>query len=226
MKKVLLIAVLFLAIGLHAQESQPAKSGYWSFASEMIFSFAQLDNAGNEEGNIMRWSPVFNLQSMYNYDLNKSFGLFTGVAVRNVGFIYEDPYDPNNTKFKFRTYNLGVPVGFKIGKMGDLLFFGGYEIELPITYKEKQFVNESKERKDLVWFSDKVEFFQHSVLAGVQLPYGATVKFKYYFSNFHNRDYVAKVDGIDTKPYDFKSNIFYFSLCYNLFQNWEEAYSY
>ena len=226
MKKVLLVTVLFLAIGLQAQESQPVKTGYWSFASEMIFSFAQIDNAGNEEGNVMRWSPVINLQSMYNYDMSKSFGLFSGVALRNVGFIYEDPYDPNNTKFKYRTYNLGVPVGFKIGKMGDVLFFGGYEIELPITYKEKRFVNEDKVDKDLIWFSDKVEPFQQSVLAGVQLPYGATIKFKYYFTNFHNRDYVAMVDGNPTKPYDFKSNVFYFSICYDLFKNWEDTYDF
>jgi len=86
MKKVLLIAVLFLAIGLQAQESQSPRSGYWSFASEMIFSFAQLDNAGNEEGNIMRWSPAFNLQSMYNYDLNKSVWAFHRGCSAQCGF--------------------------------------------------------------------------------------------------------------------------------------------
>ena len=30
------------------------------------------------------------------------------------------------------------------------------------------------------------------------------------------------VDGVETMPYDFKSNIFYFSLAWNLFSNWKE----
>jgi hypothetical protein len=28
------------------------------------------------------------------------------------------------------------------------------------------------------------------------------------------------VDGIETKPYDYKANVFYFSLAWNLFSNW------
>jgi hypothetical protein len=48
------------------------------------------------------------------------------------------------------------------------------------------------------------------------------VKFKYYLSNFHNRDYVAMVDGLETHPYDFKSNVIYFSLAWNVFSNWKD----
>jgi hypothetical protein len=205
-----------------AQENQdnPAKAVkpvYVSLSTEMIFSFATIDNQGNTGGNIMRWAPVFNPQVMFNYDVKNTFGLFTGIAVRNVGFIYENPLDSNNTKFKYRTYNLAIPVGFKIGKLDKVMFFAGYEMEFPFVYKEKHFVNESKEDVDVIWFSDKVEKFQQSVMAGIQLPYGATIKFKYYFTNFHNRDYVAMVNGAATKPYDFKSNVFYFSIAWNVF---------
>ncbi len=76
--------------------------------------------------------------------------------------------------------------------------------------------------KEVIWFTDRVEPVQHSLLAGIQFPYGATLKFKYYLTNFHNRDYIAMVDGVETMPYDFKSNIFYFSLAWNLFSNWKE----
>lgn len=220
MKKITLILILLVAMNSIAQET---KQKYFSYSTEMIFSFASIDNQGNTDGNIMRWAPVFNPQSMFNYDINEHFGFFTGVAVRNVGFIYEDPYDVNDEKYKYRTYNFGIPVGFKIGKMNDALFFAGYEIEFPFVYKEKQFINENKVNKDVIWFSDKVESVQHSLMVGVQLPYGATLKFKYYLSNFHNRDYVAKVSGVDTKPYDFKSNVFYFSLSWNVFRNWEDV---
>jgi hypothetical protein len=224
MKKFTLILILLYAFGSFAQNKTKT---YGSFASEMIFSFATIDKTDAEgqhydQGNIMRWAPFLNLQGMFNVDFNNTFGLFTGGAIRNVGFIYEDPTDINNTKFKYRTYNFGIPVGFKIGKLDKMLLFGGYEVEFPFVYKEKQFVNESKEVKDVIWFSDKVEPVQQSLLAGIQFPYGAVLKFKYYLTNFHNRDYVAMVDGVATKPYDFKSNIFYFSICWNLFTNWKE----
>ena len=216
----LFFIVLFASFSITAQEKKV--DIYGSFSLEMIFSFAAIDNQGNTDGNIMRWAPVINPQSMLNVDFGKNFGLFSGLAIRNVGFIYEDPFDENNAKYKYRTYNFGIPVGFKVGKLNDIVFFGGYEMEFPFVYKEKQFINEEKENKDVIWFSNRVEAFQQSLLAGIQVPYGFTVKFKYYLSNFHNRDYVAMVDGQETYPYDFKSNVIYFSLAWNVFTNWKE----
>lgn len=221
MKKLAIIFVLFLTLQAVAQEDVKT---YWSGSAEMIFSWATIDNQGNSSGNIMRWAPVINLQGMLNHDFNNTIGLFTGLAVRNVGFIYEDPFDINKTKFKYRTYNIGIPFGFKVGKLDKALFFAGYEIEIPFVYKEKQFVNDAKDSKDVIWFSDRVEIFQQAVMVGVQLPYGATLKFKYYLSNFHNRDYIALIDGVETKPYDFESNVFYFSIAWNVFTNWRKAF--
>ena len=223
--KIFTIAFLLLiTIGAKAQDNTKV---YGSFASEMIFSFATIENTDSsgqvyDQGNIMRWAPVLNVQGMLNIDFHNTFGLFTGGAIRNVGFIYENPLDENNTKFKFRTYNFGIPVGIKIGKLDKFCLFGGYEIEFPFAYKEKHFVNEEKVVKEVIWFTDRVEPVQHSLLGGIQFPYGAVLKFKYYLTNFHNRDYIAMVDGVETKPYDFKSNIFYFSICWNLFTNWKE----
>jgi hypothetical protein len=218
MRKFTLTLLFLTALGAMAQEHKTKI--YNSVSNEMIFSFATIDNKGNESGNIMRWAPVFNPQYMLNIDFGKHFGLFTGMAVRNVGFIYENPYDSNHAKYKYRTYNLGIPVGFKIGKMNSFLFFAGYEIEFPFAYKEKQFINEDKEDKTIIWFTSRVVPVQHSLMAGFQLPYGATLKFKYYLTNFHNRDYVAMVNGKETRPYDFKANVFYFSLSWGLFSNW------
>jgi hypothetical protein len=195
---------------------------YWSFSTEMIFSFAAVDSAGNTNGNIMRWAPVFNPQAMVNFDFNKHVGLFTGLAIRNVGFIYKKPSSDYAVKSKYRTYNLGIPIGFKAGKMNSFLFFGGYEIEFPFVYKEKTFVNDVKlDNKIYEWFSDRVEPIQHSFMAGVQFPFGATVKFKYYLTNFLNKNYVESgTDGY--KPYNFDANVFYFSLAWNLFANWRD----
>jgi hypothetical protein len=216
------ITLLALLISFFTFAQEKKTKIYGSLSGEMIFSFAFIDNQGNEEGNIMRWAPVLNVQTMANFDFGRHVGLFTGIAVRNVGFIYEDPFDADNAKYKFRTYNFGIPVGIKLGNFDRLVIFGGYEIEFPFVYKEKKFVNEEKIDKDVIWFTSRVEPVQHSVMAGIQFPYGAYLKFKYYLTNFHNRDYIAMVDGVETKPYDFKSNIFYFSIGWNIFSSWKE----
>jgi len=221
MKKVLLLIIIVCSAYYSGAQEHKTRI-YGSFATEMIFSFATIDHQGYDQGNIMRWAPVINPQYMANFDFNKYFGLFTGGAIRNVGFIYDDPLDVNNARYKYRTYNFGIPAGFKVGKLDNFLFFGGYEIEFPFVYKEKKFINEVKEEKDVIWFSDRVEPVQHSLMAGIQFPYGPTLKFKYYLSNFHNRDYVAMEDGEPTTPYDFQANVFYFSLAWNLFTNWRE----
>jgi hypothetical protein len=67
----------------------------------------------------MRFSPVFNLQVMVNKDMNKNFGVFTGLSVRNVGYITDDYKDTNSLiyKKKFRTYNLALPLGIKVGDL-------------------------------------------------------------------------------------------------------------
>ena len=221
MKKYTIIFIFLLALGAQAQDKTKI---YGSFASEMIFSFATIDNQGYDQGNIMRWAPVLNLQGMLNVDFNNTFGLFTGAAIRNVGFIYENPLDTNDTKFKYRTYNFGIPVGFKIGKLDKFLFFGGYEIEFPFVYKEKTFDDGDKIDKITGWFSNRTENFQHGVFAGIQFPEGINLKFKYYFSEFHNQDFM---ESSGVKPYaGLESHVFYFSLSYAMFQDVREAYDY
>ena len=59
--------------------------------------------------------------------------------------------DPTNQVFayKFRTYNLGIPIGeLKSVILDDKFLFLGYELEIPIHYKQKTFINEDKEDKD------------------------------------------------------------------------------
>ena len=218
-KAVLIVGLNLLFVLLSFSQSKV----YTTSGGEMIFSFATIDNEGDESGNIMRWSPVFNFQGMLNADLSDHVGLFTGLAIRNVGYIYDnykmlnDVGDEINVKKKFRTYNLGLPVGIKIGNMKKSFIYGGYEIEFPFHYKEKTFIDEKKD-KLTSWFSNRVEQFQHGFLVGIQLPYGANIKFKYYLSSFHNTDYVES--STSSKPYEnLNVNVFYFSLNFNLFKD-------
>ncbi len=194
---------------------------YWSVGGEMLFSFANITDNGVSENSTLRWAPVINLQGKYNMDFNENIGIFTGLFGRNVGYIYDNYRDRtlvegeygNPHKQKFRSYNVGVPFGIKIGVLDRVFLYGGYEVEIPVRYKEKTFDGSDKTNTTTGWFSDRQQLFQHGFMAGIQFPYEFTVKFKYYLSEFHNQDYVQN-DGI--KPYSgLESHVFYFSVGYN-----------
>ena len=113
----IVIALFVCAIApVHAQQSAPAAPAphTWYFASggEWILSYALLDVKGDDKGSIPRFSPFFNLQRVANYDVNEHFGFFVGLSLRNVGFIYDVP--DTTLRYKFRTYTLGLPIGFKV----------------------------------------------------------------------------------------------------------------
>jgi hypothetical protein len=221
-RNLLVIALGLITLTAFAQD----KKIYTTTSGELIFSFADITIDGNEEGSVMRFSPVINIQNWVNIDKSDNFGLFTGLSVRNVGVIFDDPTDPN-IRYKARTYNIGVPIGVKIGNLSGRFLFVGYELEIPVNYKQKTFINEEKEDKDNIWFSDRVNTINHSIMAGVQLPYGATLKFKYYFTNFFNQDYTASDgQGGTIKPYEnLDVNIFYFSLNFGLLKNTDFYYN-
>jgi len=211
----ILIALLFLMCprALKAQDKF-----YTSTGMEMQFSWAVIKQNGIEASSIMRWAPVFNIQTFFNYDLNENFGVFSGIGIRNVGFIYdEDEY----TRKKYRTYNLGVPFGIKAGNLKKLMVFAGYEIEFPFTYKEKTIINEQKS-KYKVWFSGRVPVVYNTLFVGVQLPKGLNLKFKYYLTNFFDKDFVEidQDSGEPFKPYEsLDVNILFISLGMNLFKD-------
>ena len=200
-----------------AQDMPPPGVWYPTSGGESILSWAQLDVDGDDKGSVVRFAPFFNAGAMANYDLGYHFGLFAGISIGNIGFIYALP--DTSLRFKFRTYNIGVPVGFKVGNMNEGLFFAGYEFEVPVNYKEKRFENERKEDKFNVWFSDRTEPYFHAVFAGYQFWNGICLKVKYYITNFHNEDFESSKDGITSKPYEgLKANIFSLSMGIDLFR--------
>ena len=213
-----ILSLLFFQFQTYAQSDV-----YTTTSGELIFSFADVNTPGVEDGSIIRFSPVFNSQTWLSIDKSDHFGMFTGIAIRNVGFIHDES---PTTRKKYRTYNLGIPVGIKVGNLDKGFFFAGYELELPFHYKEKTFVDEKKTDKIDVWFSERVNILNHSVMAGVQLPYGATLKFKYYLTNFFNQDFLASDgNGGTVKPYaNYEANIFYFSLSFGLLKNTDAYY--
>jgi len=220
--------ILSVIVALLINTAEAQVRSYVTTGTEIIFSFANIDNDDIAPNNIIRFSPVFNLQVYGNLDFNKHIGLLYGGAIRNVGFIdgNTDP-DNSNIKKKYRNYNLGLPIGIKFGNLSKLFFFGGYEIEFPFHYKEKTFVNGVKQdNKISTWFTKRVPTVYNSVFAGIQFPYGLNLKFKYYFTNFHNEDFTETVNGEVLMPYKgYKSNVFYFSLSFALFQDTHVYYN-
>ncbi len=216
-KIAIFIAIPFLLL-LGKSDAHSQGDFYTTTGLEMIFSWADIQQDGLNEPSVLRWAPVFNIQTFANYDFNNRFGLFSGLGIRNVGFIYDE--SPSVRK-KYRTYNLAIPVGIKIGNLDKVFVYGGYELEIPFNYKEKTFVNEQKSKYS-VWFSDRVPNIYNSFLIGVQLPKGLNLKFKYYLTEFFNTSYteIDQDTGNLTEPYaDLHVNVFFISLSVNLLKD-------
>lgn len=218
MKKTILLTLIFSLAIVITGIAQNKSNSYFTSGTEFIFSWASIDNNGTDGNNVMRFAGFLHLQGMYNYDFNNSIGLFTGIALRNIGFIENGP--KSGLKKKYRTYNVGIPIGFKVGAMGKTHLYAGYEIEFPTNYKEKTFNNERKDDKFNVWFSNRVPALYHTVLVGMQFKYGLNLKFKYYLTNFFNQSFSVVEDGVTKYPYENKEvRIFYISLNINLFRD-------
>jgi len=221
MKILICVAVFSLSFTVlcFSQSKESPSKAYVTSGGELIFSLASIEQNGNNENATLRFSHVVNFQVMVNKDLSKNFGLFGGLALRNVGYIMNDYIDSNGLEYKkkFRSYNIGISFGLKVGNLDKTFFYGGYEIEFPISYKEKTYDGGDKIDKITGWFSNRQESFQHGFFVGIQFPYATSLKFKYYLSEFHNRDYTTNA-GV--KPYaGLKTNIYYFSLSFFLFRN-------
>lgn len=190
----LIVVLSFVVQGSFAQRQIYTTSG-----GEMIWQMADVDN-GAVETNV-RWTVFLHLGSYTHMDFGNRIGFFSGLALRNVGYISDPVNDPVLTgvtgPFKVirRTYNLGVPLALKVGLFEKQFFvFGGGEYEWQFCYKEKYWGEGDGERdgaktKDHEWFSDKVNQFIPSVFIGIQLPRGVNVKYKVYLENYMASQY-------------------------------------
>jgi len=195
----------------NAQNVYPVTSG------ELLFQFSDTELANSDvTDNPMRFTLFFHWGQYYHFDMTNNIGFFSGLAIRNVGFIYDEDNVPQKTIR--RSYNLGVPLALKLGAFNKHFYlFGGGEYELLFHYKGKRWYSGEREgtkSKDTEWFSDKTERFVPSLFAGMQFPGGINLKFKYYMGDFLNLDYVGNDLGVaDVDFANFtKHNMFYISL--------------
>ena len=214
----LLIIIVFSGINLvQGQDKEPYITSYIDFP----LTWSNASDNGQDLGGKVRFAPFFNWGNNVNVDFSEKAGFYAGLSFHNTGFTYD--VDENITK-KVRNYYMGIPVGIKIGDMDGTYLYGGYEVEFPFNYKEKTFVNEQK-TKYSTWFSNKTGI-QQSLTIGVQSPYGASLKFKYYFTNFYKQSYTeSDGDGGTVKPYeDLNPNVFWLSLTFELFRGKDFMY--
>ncbi|MBL8000662.1 MAG: hypothetical protein JNL05_01765 [Flavobacteriales bacterium] len=216
-------ALLFACSLTPALAQEGGRTIYQSSGFELAFSYPLLDYKGSTDGGVIRFAPVVQAQHVFNFDLGEHLGAFAGVSVNNVGFIYQDP--DGVTTYKFRSYDLGLPLGIKLGTMNAGLLFGGYSVEWPINYREKTFQYGDKVERFNAWFGERVVNPQQAVMLGLQTRHGICLKVKYYLTNFHDQDFTETEAGTTYAPYaGFNAHVLHVALGFALFQDHHTAY--
>jgi len=214
MKTIFTFLTLIVLSGYTHVQGQD-KNTYITTYIDFPFTWSNAEDNGTDLDGAVRFTPFFNFGNNLNVDFSEKAGFYAGWSIHNTGFIYDVD---ENTRKKVRSYYLGIPVGIKLGNMDGTYLYTGYEVEFPFNYKEKTFINEQK-TKFSTWFSSRTAI-QQSFTVGVQSPYGASLKFKYYFTNFYKQGYSeSDGNGGTVKPYeDFNANVFWLSLTFEIFR--------
>ncbi|MGN6478106.1 MAG: hypothetical protein ACTHKV_12850 [Flavipsychrobacter sp.] len=186
-------------------EPKPHKF-YWSNALDAaIFSTSTYSYPGkSSQLSTLRFSYFFNFGFNFNYDFSNHVGLYTGVGIKNIGYI--EQIKAVDSTIKRRVYTIGVPLGIKIGniKRRNYVMLGG-GVDIPFNYKEKGFVKRGNKEKFNEWFSDRTTLLMPYVFVGGSFAPGISLKLQYYPGNFMNTDYQENmvVGGVPTmvKPY-------------------------
>ena len=160
-----------------------------------------------------RFSAWINAGLNLNFEQNRRLSFFTGLNVKNIGFI--DKTDVVTTKH--RVYSLGIPVGVKFGDLEhrNHVFLGG-GIDLPFHYKVKSFgARRGDKEKSTEWFGDQTPRVLPFLFLGKSWHPGITLKLQYYPGNFLNTEYFDEKAGL--KPFEgHKVNLLLLALGFDL----------
>ena len=148
-----------------------------------LFSRTDLKN-GNSP---VRFTYILNWGFTFNLNITRHLGVYTGIDVKNIGFIEQ----AGGITTKRRSYNIGAPVGIKIGNLAlkkPYVFFGG-GIDVPVNYREKSFAIRNQKTKFSEWFSERTPQTMPYMFLGLAVNRGATLKLQYYPGNFLNPNF-------------------------------------
>ena len=209
-KFLLLLLIVFSAPGtLLAGEGNDStakkeKDPYFRYYTANAFETAMFSTATikKESGGIeknttgtLRFNMFTNIGFTFNFNTSRHFGIYTGVDLKNIGFIEKT----DSFTIKRRVYSLGVPLAIRIGKMTypewHILIGGG--IDIPFNYREKEYKERPHKTTFSEWFSERTPQVLPYVFIGTKLTSGISLKAQYYPGNFLDPGYTKD----NVKPY-------------------------
>lgn len=192
--------LLVSALSVVAQTEKEKQMIYSTSNFEFLFQDGSFDKDGKSLDTNTRFTLWFNYTQQLHINFTNNVGIYTGAAIRNVGFITQNEnvkvggQDAVAETVKRRLYTLGIPLALKLGAFDRHMFiYGGGEMELAIAYKEKRWIDGGKSKKT-DWFGSQTDRFLPSVFAGIQFPRGINVQYKRYLNDFLRPEYGAGTD--------------------------------
>jgi hypothetical protein len=141
MKKIFSFMIIVLLIHPCFSGTAHAQDVYTTTGGELLFQSGTIEKAGAHVNTDLRFTLFFHVNEYVHFDIGNYVGFYTGIGVRNVGFITEE----NEIKTKFRSYMLGAPLAIKLGSFKDRFYiFGGGEYEWMFQCKQKTFIDGQK----------------------------------------------------------------------------------
>lgn len=200
MKKIIvLFSLLLLSVAYVSAQpvnGTPKKKSknYTSVGVEgSLIQFARMNTT---EKIIPRYTYFFNVGVDYNRRLDNTVSVFTGIHMKNLGFIHVERVPANSQlgnllpfdiKTKERVYTLGAPIGVRVYSRNHQTEFKlGMDCGVALNYKYKQFWGKNKIDKFNEWFSPEASVLHYSVFAGINVR-GASLTANYYLNNFYGR---------------------------------------
>jgi hypothetical protein len=194
-------------------DNTPPPTGRWYMSNSFdgaILSTSIMERPGDRrELTTLRFS-MLNLGYHFNYDFDEHFGIFTGVGIKNIGFIEKN----GDSTTKRRVYTIGAPLGFKLGNLRKRHYgFIGGGVDFPFNYREKRFVKRGDKYKFNEFWSDRTDEYMPYIFAGCSVGAGIVLKVQYYPSNFFNTGFEEDNNGQTVQPYrGYRVNLLYLSL--------------
>ena len=206
-KKIALLTAWLISsycVAVNGQQSARLKANIKPFyiTSGMdgaIFSSALITQNKEKSTGTIRFS-LLNAGAYFHFNFNRFLGAYTGADVKNVGFIQVR----DAVSVKHRSYDIGVPVGIKVGNMEMDKAYGfiGGGIEAPVNYREKTFYIRNQKTTFNEWFSERTPALLPYVFAGIKVNSGLSFKAQYYTGNYLNPNFRDKNGNAVYAGYD------------------------
>lgn len=223
MKKLITFVVCLFCITI---SSLAQSKLYGVFESKTLFQMGLVeDSAGHSVSGPIRFAPFANYTIQAHKDISNKFGLYTGIGVKNVGFIskIDDPNLGGEVRVKSRAYCLSIPLGIKFGNMKEeRYFYLAGEFLAQVDYKEKVFIGDDKSKRKN---DNDINKINYSGVVGFNMK-NFTLGVEYTLNNFYGDNYnlvPSNANPTYSYPTPSKSNILTFFIGFRTSLSAKEA---